>query len=75
MSNDTEKSSGILHWLDENFENIFLVSGLLAIIFFITWQVIYRYFITPFIDSPSTRPPCVSPSSFPISFCLSVSDS
>ena len=50
MSNDTEKSSGILHWLDENFENIFLVSGLLAIIFFITWQVIYRYFITPFID-------------------------
>ena len=53
MSNDTEKSSGILHWLDENFENIFLVSGLLAIIFFITWQVIYRYFITPFIDRAS----------------------
>jgi len=50
MSTDIKKPSGILHWLDENFENIFLVSGLLAIIFFITWQVVYRYFITPFID-------------------------
>ena len=50
MSTDTKKSSGILHWLDENFENIFLVSGLLAIIFFITWQVIYRYFITPLVE-------------------------
>ena len=36
MSTDTEKSTGILYWLDENFENIFLVSGLLAIICFIT---------------------------------------
>ena len=50
MSTDTQKSTGILHWLDENFENIFLVSGLLAIIFFITWQVIYRYFITPLVE-------------------------
>lgn len=50
MSIDTEKSSGVLQWLDENFEKIFLVSGLLAIICFITWQVVYRYFITPFID-------------------------
>lgn len=39
-----------LHWLDQNFESIFMVTGLLSIIFFITWQVIYRYIITKFID-------------------------
>lgn len=30
-------------WLDENFEKIFLIVGLLSIVFLITWQVIYRY--------------------------------
>ena len=44
------KKKGALHWLNENFENIFMVTGLLSIIFFITWQVIYRYIITKFID-------------------------
>ena len=39
-----------LRWLDENFENIFMVSGLLAITFFISWQVIYRYVITQFVE-------------------------
>ena len=36
----------VLHWLDENFEKIFLVIGLLAIILFITLQTVYRYVIT-----------------------------
>ena len=49
MSNAQNKA-GILSWLDENFEKIFLVSGLISIILFITWQVIYRYIITLFID-------------------------
>lgn len=39
-----------LHWLDDNFENIFMVTGLLSITFFISWQVIYRYIITQFIE-------------------------
>lgn len=38
-------------WLDNNFEKIFLVSGLLAIIFFISFQTLYRYVITHFLDS------------------------
>lgn len=44
------EKKGALHWLDRNFENIFMVSGLLSIILFISWQVIYRYIITKFID-------------------------
>ena len=43
-------ASSPLHWLNENFERIFLVAGLLSIILFITWQVIYRYIITLFIE-------------------------
>lgn len=39
-----------LRWLDENFEKLFLVSGILAIILFITWQVVYRYIITSFVE-------------------------
>ena len=31
----------VLHWLNENFEKIFLVIGLLAIILFITLQTVY----------------------------------
>lgn len=44
------QKTGLLHWLDKNFENIFMVSGLLSIILFISWQVVYRYIITKFID-------------------------
>lgn len=33
-------------WLNENFEKIFLVAGLLSIIFFITFQTAYRYVVT-----------------------------
>lgn len=40
----------LLHWLNDNFECVFLVTGLLSIIFFITWQVVYRYIITRFIE-------------------------
>ncbi|MBD5136052.1 MAG: TRAP transporter large permease subunit [Lachnospiraceae bacterium] len=40
----------VLDWLNENFESVFLVIGLLSIILFITWQVIYRYVITQFIE-------------------------
>ena len=39
------------NWLDENFEKIFLVTGLLAIIFFITFQTTYRYIIVHFASS------------------------
>ena len=38
-------------WLDENFEKVFLVSGLLAIIFLITFQTLYRYIIVHFVSS------------------------
>ena len=40
----------VLDWLNENFESVFLVIGLISIILFITWQVIYRYVITQFIE-------------------------
>lgn len=46
----TVAKKGALGWLDRNFENIFMVTGLLSIILFITWQVVYRYIITKFID-------------------------
>lgn len=49
MESVAEKKSP-LRWLDDNFENMFMVTGLLAITFFISWQVIYRYIITQFID-------------------------
>lgn len=45
-----EKKHGVLRWLDENFESVFMVTGLLCIICFITWQVFYRYIITQFIE-------------------------
>ncbi|MEG2140315.1 MAG: TRAP transporter large permease subunit [Bilophila sp.] len=41
---------GFWPWIDENFEKIFLVSGLLSITLFITFQVVYRYIITQFIE-------------------------
>lgn len=38
-------------WLDDNFEKMFLVTGLLLIILFITFQTSYRYVITHFSDT------------------------
>lgn len=43
-----------LRWLNENFESIFLVTGLLGMILLITWQVAYRYVITKFTPGAST---------------------
>ncbi|NLY41949.1 MAG: TRAP transporter large permease subunit [Desulfovibrionales bacterium] len=37
--------------IDEHFEKIFLVSGLLAIILFITFQTVYRYVVVRFASS------------------------
>lgn len=48
--NATEAKKHPLRWLDQNFENVFMVAGLLSIILFITWQVVYRYIITKFVD-------------------------
>ena len=42
MRENVQGKSGLFPWLNENFEKIFMVTGLLAIILFITWQVIYR---------------------------------
>ncbi|WP_297050325.1 TRAP transporter large permease subunit [uncultured Desulfovibrio sp.] len=47
---DGKRKCRILSWLNENFESVFMVAGLLSIILFITWQVIYRYIITQFIE-------------------------
>jgi C4-dicarboxylate transporter DctM subunit len=44
-------SRGWTGWLDNNFEKIFLVAGLLSIIFFITFQTVYRYLVTYFSGS------------------------
>ena len=41
MEKTNASKQGVLHWLDENFEKMFLVTGLLSITLFITWQVIY----------------------------------
>ncbi len=46
-----QQARGALAWLDENFEKIFLISGLLAIIFFISFQTFYRYVVTHFSGS------------------------
>ncbi len=46
-----KNQKGVVAWLDENFEKIFLIIGLLAIIFFISFQTFYRYVITAFSDS------------------------
>ncbi len=52
-TNETKKKSP-LKWLDDNFESIFLVGGMLGIIFLITWQVAYRYIFTKFTAGAST---------------------
>ncbi len=46
-----ENQKGVVAWLDENFEKIFLIIGLLSIIFIISFQTFYRYVITAFSDS------------------------
>lgn len=48
--NEHAKKTTPLHWLDENFEKIFLVVGLLGIIFLITWQVGFRYLFIHLTD-------------------------
>ncbi|MBR5320158.1 MAG: TRAP transporter large permease subunit [Peptococcaceae bacterium] len=53
-TNENKKKQSPLQWLDENFESIFLVGGMLAIIFLITWQVGYRYIFTKFTSGAST---------------------
>ncbi len=50
MDGAAQARAGFLPWLNENFEKIFLVSGILAITLCITWQVVYRYIITQFIE-------------------------
>ncbi|SFL65713.1 C4-dicarboxylate transporter, DctM subunit [Desulfomicrobium norvegicum] len=45
------ETKNIWNWIDENFEKIFLVTGLLAIILFITFQTTYRYIIVHFASS------------------------
>ena len=49
-----KQKKGALHWLDQNFESVFLVIGMLSIIFLITWQVAYRYIFTKFTSGAST---------------------
>lgn len=50
----TEAKKSPLRWLDDNFESIFLVAGMLAIIFLITWQVAYRYIFVKLTSGAST---------------------
>ncbi|MDO5537570.1 MAG: TRAP transporter large permease subunit, partial [Desulfovibrionaceae bacterium] len=45
------KQPSILGWLDENFEKIFLVVGLLSIICFITLQTVYRYVVSSILET------------------------
>lgn len=47
----TKKKVSFWSWMNENFEKIFLVSGLLAIIGCISFQTFYRYVITHFSDT------------------------
>lgn len=44
----------LLTYINENFEKIFLVAGLLAIIFTITFQTLYRYVIVYFFENASS---------------------
>ena len=46
-----EEKKGAWHWLDENFEKIFLVTGLIAIICFITLQTFYRYIVSNLLET------------------------
>ena len=68
--NDKEKKQSPLRWLDENFESIFLVIGMLAIIFLITWQVLYRYIFTKFTSGASTHGSCRTRRACSLYFCV-----
>lgn len=46
-----EEKTGFLHWLDENFERVLLVAGLIAIICFITLQTFYRYIVSNVLET------------------------
>ncbi len=50
QNNDGTKPS-VLSWLDDNFEKIFLVVGLIAIICFITLQTFYRYIVSSVLET------------------------
>lgn len=39
MEKTNASKQGVLHWLDENFEKMFLVTGLLSITHVHTWQL------------------------------------
>jgi len=54
IATESKKSNNPLRWLNDNFESIFLVFGMLAMIFLITWQVAYRYVFTKFTAGAST---------------------
>ncbi len=51
QSSEQTGNVSVLRWLDENFEKIFLVAGILSIILFITLQTAYRYIVTAISDS------------------------
>ncbi len=50
-SNSDRSPLKILSWINDNFEKVFLVIGLLAIIGIITFQTVYRYVIVQFSSS------------------------
>lgn len=50
-SNQDRPPMNILKWINDNFEKVFLVIGLLAIIGIITFQTVYRYVIVQFSSS------------------------
>lgn len=45
------KKISVLSWLDENFEKMFLVVGLITIILLISAQTVHRYFLTEITNS------------------------
>ncbi len=47
----TAEHKSTWQWLDDNFEKIFLVVGLIAIIFFITLQTFYRYIVSNVLET------------------------
>ena len=50
-SNPDRSPMNIIKWINDNFEKVFLVIGLLAIIGIITFQTVYRYVIVQFSSS------------------------
>ncbi len=48
---ECQENTSLFSYINENFEKAFLVIGLLSIIFFITLQTAYRYFVTQLFGS------------------------